>query len=885
MPLATGTRLGPYEILAQLGGGGMGEVYRARDTRLDRLVALKILRTDRTADDERKRRFFQEAKAASALNHPNIVTIYDVGCENGVDYLGMELVPGKALDELIPRNGLTLKEILRYGIQIADALSKAHNAAIVHRDLKPANVMVTPDGLVKVLDFGLAKMSPTVEALATRTVVTQTADGTVLGTTAYMSPEQAEGKPLDGRTDIFSLGVMLYEMATGQRPFRGDSHASVLASVLREDPRPPAELRPDIAPELARLITRCLRKDPERRVQSMADLRVALDELREESESRKVVPSPQPARPSVAGSRRWLAVAATVVLIATAGAAWFVMGRNSSGESPLEPVPLTNYSGNELQPSFSPDGNQVAFMWDGEQQDNWDIYVKLTGPGAPLRLTTDPHRDYGPAWSPDGRTIAFMRYLEGDMVAVMLVPPLGGAERKIAQFPTQVLFANPLASLCWAPDSHYLFVAASEKPGEPQRIVRLSVDTGDIKTLAVPAERSTNGYARPAVSPDGATLAMVLFSGTGSIELLGLTKSFDASGSHKLETPGVDVGSVAWTEDSRDLIVSIAVNVPSPLYRVSAEGGKPQALLWTGSGALGATVAPKGRRLAFTRSARDTNIWQVSLDGNRRSEAPLRKLASSSFREVFPQYSPDGLHLAFHSSRGGSVQIWTSNADGSGAVQITSMDAMATTGSPRWSPDGRSIAFDSNSGGNTHVYVVPSEGGRVRAVTTGSAQNYIATWSADGRWLYFTSNRSGRAQIWRTASSGGDAQQVTQQSAEAPTVSPDGKWLYYTKRDGADGLWRMPIDGTEQQEELIAADVFRYNYAIARDGVYWVPAAATDRTSSIRFLNLSTHAATELLRIDKPVDLGLAVSPDGDTLLFTQIDYIGQDLMLVENFR
>jgi Tol biopolymer transport system component len=870
----------------------MGEVYRARDTRLDRLVAVKILPTDRAVEEERQRRFFTEAKSASALNHPNIVTIYDVGRENGVDYLAMELVAGKPLDELIPRNGLTLKDILRYGIQIADALSKAHNAAIVHRDLKPANVMVTPDGLVKVLDFGLAKIGPSVDAGATRTVATQTAGGTVLGTTAYMSPEQAEGKPLDGRTDIFSFGVMLYEMATGQRPFRGDSQASVLASVLREDPRPPAELRPDIAPELARLITRCLRKDPERRVQSMADLRVSLQELKEDSELRKVAPSRGPSA-AVGRSLRWFGVAIAALLVVAAAAGWRFIGRGPSGDTPLDPVPLTNYSGNEVQPNFSPDGNQVVFSWNGEQQDNWDIYVKLTGPGAPLRLTTDPHRDYLPAWSPDGHSIAFMRLIGENTVAVMLVPPLGGAERKIAEFATQILFSTPLASLCWAPDSRFLFVAASDKPGEPQRILRLSVDTGDVKTLAVPDDPSSNGYTRPALSPDGSTLAMVSQSGSGSIELLSLTKSFEPSGSRRLDAQGIDVGAVAWTADSRDLLVSVGVNIPAPLYRIAVAGGTPQPLLWSGPGAGSPAVSLNGRRLAFVRSARDTNIWQVALDHMGRGEPGLRKLASSSFREVFPQYSPDGRRLAFHSNRGGSVQVWTSNADGSAAVQITSMDAMATTGSARWSPDGRSLVFDSNAGGKTHVYVVPSDGGRVRAITTGSSQEYIATWSADGRWIYFTSNRSGRPQIWRVLASGGDAQQVTQESSEAPTVSPDGKWLYYTKRDGADGLWRMPIDGTEQQEERLTADLFRYDYAIARDGVYWVPAPATasirgmDRpaASSIRFLNLTTKATTELLKIDKPVDLGLAISPDGSTLLFTQIDYIGQDLMLVENFR
>jgi serine/threonine protein kinase len=432
--------LGPYEILAPIGAGGMGQVYKARDTRLDRIVAVKVLSTDKIADPERKQRFRQEAKAASSLNHPNIITIYDIGSENGIDYLAMEFVAGKTLDQLTPRNGMRIGDLLGYAAQAADALAKAHQAGIVHRDLKPSNVMVSSEGLVKVLDFGLAKLTQpaTGEDAETKTMAALTSDGTIVGTTYYMSPEQAEAKPLDGRSDVFSFGTMLYEMATGQRPFHGGSQVAVLSAILREEPKAIGELRPDVPAELTRVITRCLRKDPARRFQHMDDLKVALDELKEESDSGKLSASSvgaavAPATPS--GKKRIWIAAGAALLLAVAIAGWrFNRGAPSAPDAPFQPVPLTSYRGNENYPSFSPDGNQVAFSWDSEKEGLPDIYVKLIGPGAPLRLTSSPEDSYSPKWSPDGRSIAFLRGNSDDKFLVIVVPALGGPERKVGSY-------------------------------------------------------------------------------------------------------------------------------------------------------------------------------------------------------------------------------------------------------------------------------------------------------------------------------------------------------------------------------------------------------------------------------------------------------------------
>ena len=440
----------------------MGEVYRARDARLDRFVAIKVLPADKLTDPERKRRFVQEARAASALNHPNIVTIHDIGTEDGVEFLAMELVVGKTLDDLTPRDGFRIPELLRYAVQAADALAKAHAAGIVHRDLKPGNIMVTGDGLVKVLDFGLAKLvqsSAGHDDDGGRTVSPATDAGLIVGTAAFMSPEQAEGKPVDARSDIFSFGAVLYEMATGQRAFRGDTAMSTISAILRDEPKPVSAVRADVPAELERVIKRCLRKDPARRFQTMADLKVALEELKEESDSGTLVGVPRAAAlPARSSMRTMVLVVGSAVLLAGAVAGWFVTRKTAAPAAAMRrPVPLTSYPGSELQPSFSPDGSQVVFSWNGEKQDNYDLYVKVVGPGAPLRLTTDAGVDFSPKWSPDGRTIAFARGFSDGTQSIMLIPALGGPERTLDRFRR----IRPDVVLDWSPDGKWLVVAAT----------------------------------------------------------------------------------------------------------------------------------------------------------------------------------------------------------------------------------------------------------------------------------------------------------------------------------------------------------------------------------------------------------------------------------------
>jgi Tol biopolymer transport system component len=463
--------------------------------------------------------------------------------------------------------------------------------------------------------------------------------------------------------------------------------------------------------------------------------------------------------------------------------------------------------------------------------------------------------------------------------------PLGGQERKVAQFYTIFDLGGPLAAACWTPDGQYLLVTGSQTPDQPNQLLRLAVNTGEVKALASAHGGTAEGYSLPALSPDGRTVAILRRRGSSSssVELISLSASYEFESSRPLESAGNNVGSVDWTADGRDLIFSLTSNNPLPLYRISIAGGEPQSLSWSGANASGPELSAGGERLAFVRTFRDTNIWQVSLDKLHTGETALRPLASSSFRDVFPQYSPDGKRLVFYSNREGSFQIWTSDLDGSRAAAVTAMNRDAVTGTPRWSPDGRWISFDSSATGRYQVYVISADGGPPRALTSSDSDNFTAAWSLDGSWIYFASSRSGIQQVWKVPSKGGTPQQVTQNGGQAPSVSPDGEWLYYTKNDGAGGIWKMPVAGGEETKVVDVS--YRYNYAVTSQGIYFVPRIASDGTSSIRFRNFENGHETEIIKIEKPVDLGLAVSPGGRELLFSQTDYSGQDLVLVEHFK
>ena len=783
MQLAKGSRLGPYEIDCLVGFGGMGEVYRARDTRLGRVVAIKVYLEPLRA------RFEREARAISALNHPNICTLYDIG----PDYLVMELVEGRSLADRLKQGPLPVNQVLQYGAQIADALTTAHAQGIIHRDLKPGNVMETPKR-VKILDFGLAKCATTLLGDAETTL---TVRGAVLGTPAYMAPEQLEGNECDARTDIFALGLVLFEMATGNRAFGGSSQAELISQIMHAEPEfeklAPAAFR--------RLIERCLAKDPAKRWQTASDLKLALEDLGKKTASTRITNGALIATTKRRRLALMVAVVASALVVAAFAWTWWTHNRPALTIQNIKLYPLTTDPGVDQEPSLSPDGSQVAFSWNGPDQANFDIYMKTTKAGAavaapPLRLTRDPADDTNPVWSPDGSSIAFLRKLNvGNQFGLMLISALGGQERKLAEvsIPETGWFYSPY--LAWTPDNQSLITTDHASAGRPTALFLVSVRTGEKQQLTFPPSEVIGDHC-PAVSPDGKTLAFrrahAQGNWRGAIYLLGLDIDGKASGEPRevvlapwVATPNevFNWSCVAWTVDSRKLVFYHDLGLwTQPLSLESRNPARGQAVMAveTGAGLNFIATSLTSPRLAYAlRNGGGQSIWRMQIPERHSKREPPERMFASTREEFAQQYSPDGKKVAFESKRGGNLEIWVCESDGQGCAQLTTMGSSAS-GVPTWSPDGKQVAFYSNAQGNPQIFVIAAEGGATRRLTSLSAGAMFPRWSRDGKWIYFSSKENGTTQIWKAPSGGGQAVQVTHSGGLIASESPDGKRLYFS---------------------------------------------------------------------------------------------------------
>jgi Tol biopolymer transport system component len=868
----------------------MGVVYKARDTRLNRPVALKLLPEEHARDEERLRRFTQEARSASALNHPNIVTIHDIGADGGNAYIVMEYVTGKTLDQSIPEKGMRLADVLKIGTQIADALGAAAAAGVVHRDIKPGNIMVTDSGLVKVLDFGLAKVAERASAAhdATATLLMadaapRTREGAIVGTISYMSPEQAEGKPVDARSDIFSFGAVLYEMTTGQRAFRGQTGMSTIAAILRDDPTPPGEIVAGVPRDLEKIIGRCLRKDPERRFQSMAEVRLALLELKEEQES-GIRAAPKAAPPRASRMPILIAAAAVVAVVALAAVYWLTHREaGPATDAQMRLVPFTSYRYAQLGPAFSPDGNTIAFAWAGEGSPvqtvrRLQIYAKLVGTDTPLRLTTSEADDIFPAWSPNGQSIAFVRYTGGGVLGIFQIGALGGKERSIA---TVLDAQSPRVS--WSADSKFLVASGRETTGGPSRIFVISVETGEKRVL------NLGGTAREydsELSPDGHRLAFLRALSDTKVGLLvaELDGKLQLKGTaHELATPSGVPHHPTWTADSKDVLFTIFNYGTPPLWRMPADGSAPARLLPIApEGADTPATSRKGNRLAFERRTGDTNVWQFPVETPSKVGAAVELIASTRPDRVRPgAWSPDGRKIAFESSRSGTMSVWIADRDGANATLLFGGSDYAS-GSPAWSPDGRWIALDSHKDGHTAVYVVPSGGGASRRLLATTRDFVVPSWSADGKWIYYSSDPTGRREIYKVPTEGGEPRQVTHNGGIGAMESADGKYLYYNRTEaGAVPLVRMPAEGGAETEVL--PSVTSRSWVVTAGGIWFT--ALNGPATDVRYFDTRTGKTTAAVSITGPIIPGLSLSPDGRSLLYTQVDQQISEIQLVENFR
>ena len=750
-PSLLGHTLGHYQILSQLGEGGMGMVYRARDTRLGRLAAIKVLPREFASDPERKRRLIHEAKTTSALSHSHIVTVYEIDCLDGVDFIAMELVAGKTLDTLIPRKGMRVNEALKIAIQVADALAAAHAAGIVHRDLKPGNIMVSEEGQVKLLDFGIAKVARNSGSSSQLQTVTVSADnrpeteeGVAVGTVAYMSPEQAEGKKVDTRSDIFSFGVVLYEMLTGTRAFEGSSPLATMTAILREDPQPPRQRSPQISVEVERLTLWCLRKDLARRVQHIDDVKLALEDLQADWETGRQTA----VQGDIKKSRRWLWPVVLLAIVCVVGSVVWVLRSLPPPDEPLAVTPLTSFPGIEHYPTFSPDGNQVAFTWDqgkaaevdADFYSNCDIYTLLLGSPTPRRLTNNSVEESSLVWSPDGRWIAFQRALGEGRLGIYMIPSIGGAEVELTEAQIPVGAVTVHSNLSWSPDGKWLAYPDRDSAGDPTGIFVISLETRQKRRLTS-TEPAVQGDECPSFSPDGRSLAFARFvnHNLSHLYLLPLTPAMEAAGQPRQITFGdLLSASPVWTSDGRQIIYVSGPKHHLGLRRLdlaSSEKSKPLPLssLAGTSKLVQPALSRDGRRLAFAQRHSDHNIWRIALSSSGQQAGPPMQLIASTFLEFAPQYSQDGQKVAFLSYRSGTSEIWICDSSGSNLVQLTSYGGPEISG-PRWSPDGKRIVFGVTSNGQDDIFWISAQGGKPQRLTDHAAQDSGPAWSrmADG---------------------------------------------------------------------------------------------------------------------------------------------------------
>lgn len=841
-----------FEVLDKLGEGGMGVVYRARDTQLGRVVALKVLAAGANGNPERRSRFLQEARAASALNHPNIVTIYETGEAGGVDYLAMEYLSGKTLDVLIGGRGLKIAEALPLAIQIADALAAAHSAGIVHRDLKPANVIVSDQGLAKVLDFGLAKLndpwggdaSATAETVAIASTA-HTRAGTILGTVAYMSPEQAEARPVDTRSDVFSFGSVLYEMISGGPAFRGDSAVSTLSAVLRDDPRPLKAATTERVPaELERIINRCLRKDASRRYQCAADLKLALLEFQDDLASGRLAVQAGMA-PSARPSRFWRPATAVAGIVLVALGWWLKSTRTDEPERTPFLMQVTGDSGIAAMPAISPDGKLLAYTSDRAGEENSDLYVQQVAGGQPLLLARNA---MDPDFSPDGSRVVFRSERDG---GIYLLPALGGEPS---------LLARPGRIPRFSPDGRYIAYWVGARAG------RDTFGPGHARMFIVPVGGGVprpfhpefEGAAYPAWAPDGKNIVFIGRRTPAERDIEwwvapfpdGEAVSTGAAEMLRRRGPGQDYNLpflifagpewLLFAGGGRNNTDLWRVAISPRTWRVS---GVPRQVTFGARWAGFPSVAADGS-IYYSTGSWHTDLFSLPLDANQgKVTGPVQQLTFDAPEEDKISLTAAGDKLLFTSGRGGRWDVWQRDmksgkenvlvpspaykqfpqisADGSLALYVAWENnspmvyrvslpdglpepVVSCAGIGPISPDRTQFLCNDVSGYRQRIGIAEVAGGKKTPLLEHPTQSlYDPRFSPDGRWISFVAwTAPEKIQVFIAPYHRGAATPVAEwmpvtddSTSLRPTWSPDGNLLYYvSNRDSQLCIWAQRLD-------------------------------------------------------------------------------------------
>jgi serine/threonine protein kinase len=863
--LSPGRVVTHYRIESLIGSGANGQVFEAVDLNLERRVALKFLMEGQAADHDAHERFHREARVISALDHPNICSVFEFGEHAGTRFLAMQFLDGETLAERIRTKGpLSLDCLLEISMQAAAGIEAAHARGVIHRDIKPANIFLTRSGQVKLLDFGLAKSSEACDtgprpahARTEGTSVWTTLAGAVMGTIAYMSPEQIRGEGVDHRTDIFSFGLVLYEMAAGRHPFAGAAESELSGLLLHE----PVPSLPDdgehLPPALTALINGMVEKDRDRRVSSFTEVRNSLEKLQGVRHAQHGTPPPR-------GRLKYVAAALAMIV---AAAALTLALRRAPDALNLTVTPLTSSPGLKEHVVLSPDDSHIAFAWYGEG-DNEDIYVQKLRSHTPIRLTSNAARDFSPAWSPDGMLVAFVRS-DPDAAAVFVVPSSGGPERKITDFK-----ANPVPfcrALDWSPDGRFLALIEwrPRSEGGPTLSLVSAINGTSVRRLL-----TTSGefLCAPAFSPDGAMIAVI--SGPDFRVSDVYVVPVEGGTERRVTFDSRMIQGIAWTSDSAGVAYSLRRTGPFGLWQVAASGGQPRTLLETGNDVVDPHLSRKNNRLVFVRDMWDTNLWRVEgpeWTGPRSGPA----IAVSSTREESGvDVSPDGQMLVFTSGRTGAFELWTARIDGSSPRQLTNFGG-PETGYARWSPDGKQIVFNSYPEGHPEVFVTAVEQRRPRRITNGE----MPFWSEDGRWIYFLRTEAAGRALWRISAAGGDASQVGEVDAAMLLPSRDERYYLY-ERNGS--LWIRTRDNDIAKR--LVDGITHGLWAPAKSGACYLSYATPAFT--LRCVSSSRSSASWAAEIGSwPRVYGppaFAISPDGKWVFYGRTDQLESNIMLAE---
>ena len=867
-----GTQISHYIIVEKLGDGGMGTVYRAKDIRLLRHVAIKLLRPELMVDKKKRLRFIKEAQTASSLNHPNICTIHDINEDNDQHFIVMELVEGKTLREILEdRKMLPESELIEIAVKICQALSAVHEKGISHRDIKPENIMIANSGLVKVMDFGLAKLATEyVESVAEMdgnqswrkeyldNVVTNLSG--LLGTVHYMSPEQAQGEDVDPRSDIFSLGIMLYELLTGEKPFIGKTNLDVLTKIIKETSEIDSQSG-IVSPEFKSIISRALEKNADDRYQNINELLQDLIQLKTD----KFASSNGSVKNEISGSKRTtlfvsiLAIVIVVVLVVYLSNNY----RQKDTEHLMHTTRFTSYPGAELYPAFSPDGNSVAFSWNGPDQNNMDIYIKRKEGGNPVRLTTNPSADWNPEWSGDGRIIAFTRPFPDipRTYDIFIIPSTGGQEQKVGRISPM----GNIPNLSWSKDNKFIFFSQWAPKDTSVAVFKVSLETQNVEQVTSPPAEVL-GDLSPRVSPDGKYIGFIRKKMSDSVDIY--IQKFDNGEIQRVVSENAEIKSFSWGKNSRSIIYTANLDGTSALWKTDISGKRKEKIL-SGISVNNPDYSPSGNSIVYNEYAANSNIWKMDLQN---PDKEVLLISSSTMENLNPDISPDGARIVFSSDRTGTHNIWMCNSDGTEQTQLTFFDNQIKPGNAYWSSLNNKILISFRS----DDYVLDLPDGQLKEL--GDIGIY-PIWAQNGR-DYYVSVYPG-TNLYFLSEDGKNKKQITRKMGLYAKLS--GDYLYYFKHYDQRVIWRVKTDGT--QEEPILQNIEGLGIStwdVTSNGIYFY--RWNNGSKTLFFLDLKTREIKEIRNIPGAVG-SIEVDPDGQYLLYSKSEAGWSDLILVENIE